>query len=52
MDWYFIFIIGLSLYWGCKGRVNRAEDKRNVITVSDVQLVTGIIGVIILLLDL
>ena len=52
MDWFFIFITGLSLYWGCKGRVNRAEDKKHVITATDIQLVVGIIGVIMLLLGL
>lgn len=52
MDWYFIFVSGLLLYWGYKGRANRAEDERYVITASDVQLAAGIIGVIIFLLEL
>lgn len=52
MNWYFIIISGLLIYWGLKGRSNRKEDKKSVITASDVQLVAGIIEVILFSLEL
>lgn len=52
MDWFFIFVIGLLLYGGYKGRKNRPEDKKSLITLSDIQLGAGIVGLIILLIDI